>query len=199
VLLTFAGVGGQRVAVLPANAAVDSGADGIYGSVEALRRHGITLGAPRATVHGVGGARACAVTLHPVEVTVRAGTTHAVTVHEPLYALEGVDHAFDFLIGFRVLYKLGAMLDPLRGVLWYPPRLSCGDARTLAWIPVHVTQEPQRAQAPRALWATSDQAAVCDAGVVAPASACARQLAPFALSHLAGGAWLPPSTLKDPP
>jgi hypothetical protein len=190
VLLTFTGGDGQRVTVLPASAAVDSGADSLYGSVEALRRHGITLGAPRATVHGVGGARACAVTLHPVEVTIRAGTAHAVTVHEQLFALEGVDDAFDFLIGFHVLYRLGAMLDPLRGVLWYPPRLGRGNAHALAWIPLHVAQESPRAEAPQALWAASLQPVVCDAGTAASASVCARLLVLLFLCLLAGGAWL---------
>ena len=86
-------------------------------SVEVLRKHGVALGTQQATVAGVGGTRTCAVTAHPVEVTLCAGTAQAVSTRERVYAVEGVSHLFGFIIGYNVLYKLGAMLDPLRSVL----------------------------------------------------------------------------------
>ena len=138
--------GGTRV-VTPQNAPIDSGANGLFGSVEAMQQHGIKLGTLQATVSGVGGAKACAVSQDPVEITLRRGTPYEVTVREHIFAVEGVGHLFDFLIGFSVMHKLGAILDTNRAILAYPPFKMQGDVNTLAWIPLTLVKQSAGVQA----------------------------------------------------
>ncbi len=132
---------------MPNNAPLDSGANGLFASVEAIQQYGIKMGTLQATVSGVGGAKACAVSEEPVEITLRRGTPYEVTVREHVFAIEGVGHMFDFLIGFSVMHKLGAILDTNRAIMAYPPFKEHGDLQTLSWIPLTLVKNTGETEA----------------------------------------------------
>jgi hypothetical protein len=135
---------GRRI-ILPANAPLDSGANGLFASVEAIRKNRIEMGTLQASVPGVGGAKTCAVSKEPVSIVLKMGTPYEVTVQEHVFAVEGVDHLFDFLIGYNVLHRLGGILDTNRAILAYPPHKQQGDLSTLTWIPLCTTKKEQSA------------------------------------------------------